>query len=53
MNSPEKAVVPLSHVRTHGDLIFVSGQVGREADGTIPESLERQTRLAIEAVAHS
>lgn len=43
-------VVPLSYVRTHGDLVFLSGTVGREADGSIPDSFERQTRLALEEV---
>jgi enamine deaminase RidA (YjgF/YER057c/UK114 family) len=36
-------------VRT-GDLIFVSGQLGIDKDGTIPSDGARQAELAIEAV---
>ena len=42
--------LPLSPVRTHGDLVFVSGQVGIEADGTIPGQFARQAELAIAAL---
>lgn len=36
-----------------GDLIFVSGQLGIEADGTIPADGARQAELAFEAVAEA
>jgi 2-iminobutanoate/2-iminopropanoate deaminase len=50
MNRKEHSVdVPLSLTRTHGDLVFASGQVGRVPEtGTIPESFEAQARQGIE-----
>lgn len=42
--------IPLSPARAHGDLIFFSGQVGIEADGTIPAQFHRQAELAMEAL---
>lgn len=41
-------VVPLSYVRTHGDLVYVSGTVGREPDGSIPDAFDRQAHLALQ-----
>ena len=40
--------LPLSPHRVYGDLVHVSGTVGREPDGNIPESFERQATLAFE-----
>lgn len=37
-------------IRT-GDLVFVSGQLGIEPDGTIPDDGARQAELAVQAVA--
>lgn len=42
-----EAEPPLSQSRTVGDLVFVSGQIGVEADGTIPADFRRQAELAI------
>lgn len=42
--------LPLSPYRTHGDLVFLSGQVGLESDGSIPQRFERQAELAMEAL---
>lgn len=33
-----------------GDLWFLSGQVGLEADGTVPDDIERQYRFAFDAL---
>ncbi|MFJ8826364.1 Rid family hydrolase [Streptomyces sp. NPDC102467] len=33
-------------VRAHG-LLFIAGTIGRRADGTIPDTIEEQTELAI------
>ncbi|HZO04754.1 MAG TPA: RidA family protein [Solirubrobacterales bacterium] len=42
--------LPLSQSRTAGGLVFVSGQVGLESDGTVPGSFERQAELALGAL---
>lgn len=34
-----------------GDLIYISGQLGARADGTIPESFQDQVRQALDNVA--
>jgi len=40
--------VPLSSTRTHGGLVFVSGQVGRDpSTGEVPPSFGDQARIAI------
>jgi enamine deaminase RidA (YjgF/YER057c/UK114 family) len=36
-------------VRSHGQL-FIAGTIGRRADGTIPESIEEQTEIAIRRI---
>lgn len=45
--------LPLSQYRTHGNLIFISGQVGIGADGEIHEGLERQVELAMNALLNA
>jgi 2-iminobutanoate/2-iminopropanoate deaminase len=40
--------LPLSPYRVDGDQIFVSGQIGVEADGSIPEDFNRQVELALD-----
>jgi 2-iminobutanoate/2-iminopropanoate deaminase len=42
--------LPLSAARAHGDLIFLSGQIGVESDGSIPDQFARQAELAMEAL---
>ncbi len=37
-------------VRAHG-LLFIAGAIGRRADGTIPETIEEQTEIAIGKIA--
>lgn len=44
---------PLSPWRRHGDLLFLSGQIGVEADGSIPDDLRRQVELSIEALSRA
>jgi enamine deaminase RidA (YjgF/YER057c/UK114 family) len=34
----------------HGDQVFVSGQIGVEADGSIPAAFDRQVELAIDSL---
>ncbi|MEU7043179.1 Rid family hydrolase [Streptomyces varsoviensis] len=36
-------------VRAHG-LLFIAGTIGRRADGTIPETIEEQTEIAIRKI---
>ncbi|AHH95741.1 RidA family protein [Kutzneria viridogrisea] len=36
-------------VRAHG-LLFIAGTIGRRADGTIPETIEEQTEIAIQRI---
>lgn len=45
--------VPLSPARTHDSLVLTSGQIGREADGSIPADFARQAELAIDALAEA
>lgn len=42
----------LSEARIAGGLLFCSGQIGVEADGTVPADISRQFALAFRAVAH-
>lgn len=41
---------PLSPSRTYGGLIFVSGQIGVDADRNIPPDLGRQIELAMRSL---
>ncbi|NKQ56946.1 RidA family protein [Amycolatopsis sp. K13G38] len=36
-------------VRAHG-LLYIAGTIGRRADGTVPESIEEQTEIAIRRI---
>ncbi|MER6048392.1 Rid family hydrolase [Streptomyces sp. NPDC001793] len=36
-------------VRAHG-LLFIAGTIGRRADGTIPDTIEEQTEIAIRKI---
>lgn len=42
---------PLSPWRDCGDLVFTSGQIGLEDDGTVPGSFEREVERALAALA--
>jgi enamine deaminase RidA (YjgF/YER057c/UK114 family) len=42
--------LPLSPYVVDADRVFVSGQVGIEADGSIPDDLGRQVELALDAL---
>lgn len=33
-----------------GDMLYLSGQIGAAADGTIPDGIEAQSRLALDAI---
>lgn len=46
----ELSTVPLSHQRSHGELVITAGEVGRESDGTIPTDFARQAHLALTAL---
>lgn len=41
---------PLSQSRAVGDLVFVSGQIGVDADGKVPAEFRRQAELAMAAL---
>ena len=43
--------VPISQYRAHEGLILSAGQIGAEADGSIPPAFERQAELAFDALA--
>lgn len=45
--------IPLSHNRTHGGWVFTSGQIGRDADGTIPTDFATQARVALDALVRN
>ena len=41
---------PYSPVVVAGDAVYTAGQIGRDADGNLPDGIEAQTRLALENV---
>jgi 2-iminobutanoate/2-iminopropanoate deaminase len=47
---PAVPVVPISQHRSWGDLVFSAGQIGAEADGSIPAGFERQAELAFDSL---
>jgi enamine deaminase RidA (YjgF/YER057c/UK114 family) len=42
--------VPLSPYRTHGDLVFTAGQIGRLPDGSTPADFGGQVRAAMDSL---
>ncbi|HEX8239021.1 MAG TPA: RidA family protein [Allosphingosinicella sp.] len=42
--------LPFSSAVRVGDVLYLSGQIGAGADGSLPEGIEAQTRLAMENV---
>jgi 2-iminobutanoate/2-iminopropanoate deaminase len=53
MNAAPTAGPQLSKTRVHDGIIYASGAIGRESDGSIPADFARQTRLAIDDLEHS
>jgi 2-iminobutanoate/2-iminopropanoate deaminase len=56
MTPPDAAAlpaVPLSPARAFESLVFTSGQIGREADGSVPSDFARQAELAIDALVEA
>ncbi len=49
-DTDEPRAIPLSHHRTHGGVVYTSGQIGVGPDGTVPPDFDTQTHLAIEAL---
>lgn len=47
----EGSRAPFSPVVRVGDVLYLSGQIGARADGTLPDSLVEQTRLAMDHIA--
>ena len=39
--------IPLSKLRRDGDTLYLSGELGFDADGTLPDGIEAQTRNCI------
>lgn len=39
--------LPISQYRLHGDLVFSAGQVGSDADGSVPPDFGAQAELAL------
>ena len=44
----EGSRAPFSPAVRVGDVLYLSGQIGARPDGTLPDSMEEQTRLAME-----
>lgn len=42
----------ISQAIKFGNVLFVSGQVGEDVDGNVPEGIEKQTELAITNARH-
>ena len=42
--------IPLSKTRRAGDALYLSGELGFDAEGKIPEGIEAQTRQCIENI---
>jgi len=53
MNAAATAGPQLSKTRVHDGIIYASGAIGREADGSIPDDFARQVRLAIDDLEKS
>lgn len=48
MNQPPKSIGPYSQVRVAGNLVFVSGQIGVDAEsGSLVEGIENQTKQTL------
>lgn len=47
----EGARAPFSSAVRVGDVLYLSGQIGMRSDGSFPEGLEAQTRLAMDNIA--
>lgn len=47
----QTAALPFSKVRTVGPLVFLSGDMGIAADGSVPAGIEAQTGLCLERIA--
>jgi len=41
---------PYSPVVVSGETVYTAGQIGRDADGSLPEGIEAQTRRSLENV---
>ncbi|SIQ71176.1 RidA family protein [Pseudacidovorax sp. RU35E] len=46
----QTSALPFSKVRTVGPLVFLSGELGIAADGSVPAGIEAQTRLCLERI---
>ena len=42
--------IPLSKVRRRGSTVYLSGELGFDADGNIPDGIEAQTRNCLENI---
>lgn len=48
--SPTDSRLPFSSAVRVGDILYLSGQIGIRPDGSFPEGIEAQTRLAMENI---
>ncbi|WP_319497395.1 RidA family protein [uncultured Cohaesibacter sp.] len=44
------ANLPFSKVRRSGSTVYLSGEIGFNADGTVPEGIEAQTQNCLEGI---
>ena len=48
MSSP--ATLPFSKTRSHGDLVFLSGELPLDTQGNVPEGIGAQTTLTLQRI---
>lgn len=48
MSAP--AALPFSKTRSHGDLVFLSGELPLDTQGGVPEGIEAQTALTLQRI---
>lgn len=48
--SPEGSTLPFSSAVRVGEILYLSGQIGIRRDGSFPDGIEAQTRLAMENI---
>ena len=44
------ANLPFSKVRSSGSTVYLSGEIGFDADGSVPEGIEAQTKNCLESI---
>ncbi|MEI4474158.1 RidA family protein [Frigidibacter sp. MR17.24] len=52
-NQPPRPAPPLSKLRRLGSTVYLSGELGFDADGAIPDGIEAQTHACLQNIART